>query len=79
MERLDKMEGGLIEKFNGLLQPISQRLEDLTSSLQKTAQKAEEAFSISLKHSDKIGRLQKQADRTFEQMVTDGNKSRFSI
>lgn len=74
LDHLDKLEGGLIDKFNRLLKPILLRLEDLVINLLKTAQKVKEALSLSLKHSDKIGRLQEQSDKTFEQT---GNKSRF--
>lgn len=77
LERLDKMEGGLIEKFDGLLKPISQRLDDLASSLQKTTQKAEEAYAISSEHTNKIAKLQELSDKTFEQIVVLNNKSRF--
>lgn len=55
------MEGGLVENFNGLLRSISQQLDDLTSNLQK----AEEAYAISSKHTDKIGKLQELSDKTF--------------
>lgn len=77
MERLDILEGGLVEKLNCLLRSITQSLDNLAGNIQKATQKAEEALTISLKHTDKTTRLQEQSDKTFEQMVILNNKSRF--
>lgn len=77
LQRLDKLEGGLIDRFNGLLKPIMEKLDDLTWSLQKISQTADEAHSMALQHSNRIAKLQEQGDKAFEQTVILSNKIRF--
>lgn len=76
LAHIDKLEGGSVEKFNGLLKPISLRLDEMATSLQNTSQRAEEALLLASKQSDKIGRLHQQTDKNFEQIVILNNKSR---
>lgn len=75
--RLDNPETGLLHKITELIQPISNKLEQFTLSLQTIAGVAEVAMELGITHKDDLKALQDSDMRHSEQLVILGNKQRF--
>lgn len=72
----DVLEKGLVDKFSGLLKPLTEGLEKLNTSLLQVSKMAEETKAITLKQQSDIMNLYNN-DKIQEQLVALSNRAHF--
>lgn len=79
IKRFDDPEKGLINKFIGLLKPLTDGLEKMNVSLLQVSNVVEETKTIMLKQQSDIVNFYNSDDKISEQLVTLSNKTRFFL
>lgn len=77
IKRIDNLEGGLIDKFNSLLKPLSESMEKFAVNLQQVSKIAEETKAVTLTQQSEIINLHNKNEKAMEQLVALSNRSRF--
>lgn len=74
--RLDVLEKGLFTKLADLLHPLTEKIDQLTLSIQKVGSIAEGAMDLSMLQQEDIKELQEHSEAQEEQLAILGNKQR---
>lgn len=75
--RLESLEKGLLSKITDLIQPLTEKIDHLTVSLQKVASVAEGAMNLSTTQQEEIKAIQITEEQHAEQLAILGNRQRF--
>lgn len=77
--QIEMLKKGLFSKLTEILQPLMEKIDHLTISLQKVVSVAEGAIDLSIVQQEEIKTLQESGGQQADQLASLGNRQRFFI